>query len=117
MHRTRAVPPHLTAPFPIPAPCPGSVPATFGQELIRGLLNADPTLAVPSAAVAAHLLRGNPAAKAHALTLPVEGAPGSGEGTRYVLPTLAATVTGYYGCQGAHTGGKGAVDHRTQPTC
>jgi hypothetical protein len=31
-------------------------------ELVRGLLNADATLAVPSASVAAHLLRGSPTA-------------------------------------------------------
>ena len=69
---------------------------------MRGLLNADPTLAVPSAAVAAHLLRGNPAAKAHLLTLPVEAPPATGGALRHILPTLAATVTGYFAQQGAH---------------
>ena len=80
----------------------GALPATFGQELVRGLLNADPTLAVPSAAVAAHLLRGNPTAKAHLLTLPVEAPPATGGPLRHILPTLAATVTGYFAQQGAH---------------
>ena len=81
---------------------PGALPATFGQELVRGLLNADPTLAVPSAAVAAHLLRGNPTAKAHLVTLPVEAPPATGGPLRYILPTLAATVTDYFCQQGAH---------------
>jgi hypothetical protein len=87
---------------PLPLLRTGALPATFGQELVRGLLNADPTLAVPSAAVAAHLLRGNPAAKAHLLTLPVEAPPATGGALRHILPTLAATVTGYFAQQGAH---------------
>lgn len=88
---------------------PGSLPATFGQELVRGLLNADPTLAVPSAAVAVHLLRGNPNAKTHLLTLPVEAPPATGGPLRYILPTLATTVTGYFGHQGAHMGWRASV--------
>lgn len=80
----------------------GSVPSNFGQELVRGLLNADPTLAVPSSSVAASLIRGSTRAKVYMLQLPVEAAPGTGGPHRLVLPTLASTISSYFDVQGAH---------------
>ena len=80
----------------------GSVPSNFGQELVRGLLNADPTLAVPSSAVAASLIRGSTRAKDYFLQLPVEAAPGTNGPHRLVLQTLSATVANYFDVPGAH---------------
>lgn len=78
----------------------GSLPSTFGQELVRGLLNADATLAVPSASVAAHLLRGSPTAKARLLQLPVEAPVGTSGPLRYILPTLAGHLVAYFEAHG-----------------
>ncbi len=69
---------------------------------MRGLLNADPTLAVPSSAVAASLIRGNTRAKDYFLQLPVEAAPGTNGPHRLVLQTLSATVANYFDAPGAH---------------
>lgn len=84
--------------------CPalGSVPSNFGQELVRGLLNSDPTLAVPSSSVAASLIRGSTRAKDYILQLPVEAAPGTNGPHRLVLQTLSTTVSSYFNVQGAH---------------
>jgi hypothetical protein len=69
---------------------------------VRGLLNADPTLAVPSSAVAASLIRGNTRAKDYFLQLPVEAAPGTNGPHRLVLQTLSATVANYFDAPGVH---------------
>lgn len=99
----------MTAPSRSAAHCPlhpstllrtGSLPSTFGQELVRGLLNADATLAVPSASVAAHLLRGSPTAKARLLHLPVEAPLGTSGPLRYILPTLAGQLVAYFEAHG-----------------
>lgn len=69
---------------------------------MRGLLNADPTLAVPSSSVAASLIRGSTRAKDYFLQLPVEAAPGTNGPHRLVLETLSATVSSYFDVQGAY---------------
>ena len=78
------------------------MPSNFGQELARGLLNADPTLAVPSSAVAASLIRGSTRAKDFFLQLPVESAPGTNRPHRLVLQTLSTTVANYFDVPGKH---------------
>jgi hypothetical protein len=91
----------------------GSVPSNFGQELVRGLLNADPTLAVPSSSVAASLFRGSTCAKDYFLQLPVESAPGTNGPHRLVLQTLCATVANYFKLPGAHFASPHVLSLRT----
>ena len=79
----------------------GRVPATFGQELVRGLLNDDPTLSIPSARVLGHLLRGCPAVKERLLTQMVEAHPQLGGPERLLLPTLVGRVRAYFEAMGA----------------
>ena len=82
-------------------PPKGRVPASFGQELVRGLLNDDPTLSVPSARVMAHMLRDCPAVKERLLVQMVEPHPQAGGPERLLLPTLVGRVRAYFEAMGA----------------
>jgi len=112
-HRTGYA--HVRPPIPLPTPplfksdpqlsppsphTKGCVPASFGQELVRGLLNEDPTLSVPSARVMAHLLRGCPAVKERLLVQMVEAHPQAGGPERLLLPTLVGRMRAYFQAMG-----------------
>ena len=87
--------------YPRLPPHPGQVPATFGQELVRGLLHDDPTLALPSARAFSHLLRGSPAMQDRLLDQFVEGPPTTGGPQRLILPALVARMLAHFERLGA----------------
>ena len=67
---------------------------------MRGLLNEDPTLFVPSARVMANLLHGCPAVKERLLVQMVEAHPQAGGPERLLLPTLVGRMRAYFETMG-----------------